>query len=234
MEDTIIAVEGGIMDDILRAEHVSYIYQGKYQKVKALSDVSCSFDYGNFYAVVGRSGSGKTTLLSILAGLDRPTQGEIFYKGISYSELDVEQLRMEKLSIVFQNFQLFPLLTVEENIMYPIEISRNKTVGAKGKAGTLLEEVGLSKNLRKKYPTMLSGGEQQRVAIARALASGAKIILADEPTGNLDFENGENIVRILKKLVKEENYCVIFVTHDMGIAEQADIVYHVRDGRLIK
>lgn len=256
------------MDCILKAEHVSYTYQGKYQKVNALKDVSCTFDYGNFYAVVGRSGSGKTTLLSLLAGLDRPTEGEIFYEGTSYAELDAAWLRREKLSIVFQNFQLFPLLTVEENIMYPMELSkasssasRNasipyrkitqelqgrstsisggqtssgkiKTAEARERAGLLLEEVGLPKELRKKYPAMLSGGEQQRVAIARALGSGATIILADEPTGNLDFENGENIIRILKNLVEKENYCVILVTHDRGIAEQADIVYQVQDGRL--
>lgn len=103
---------------------------------------------------------------------------------------------------------------------------------AKKRAGVLLEEVGLSKELRKKYPAMLSGGEQQRVAIARALGSGARVILADEPTGNLDFENGENIIRILKRPVEEENYCVILVTHDRGIAEQADIVYQVQDGRM--
>ncbi|MCI9440492.1 MAG: ABC transporter ATP-binding protein [Ruminococcus sp.] len=220
------------MSCILKAEHVSYTYQGKYQKVHALKDVSCTFEHGRFYAVVGRSGSGKTTLLSLLAGLDKPTQGEIFFEGKSYAELDAAKLRREKLSIVFQNFQLFPLLTVEENIMYPMELRRVKTAAAKEQAGVLLEEVGLSKELRKKYPAMLSGGEQQRVAIARALGSGARVILADEPTGNLDFENGENIIRILKRLVEEENYCVILVTHDRGIAEQADIVYQVQDGRI--
>lgn len=189
------------MDHILKAEHVSYMYQGKYQKVHALKDVSCTFESGKFYAVVGRSGSGKTTLLSLLAGLDRPTQGEVFYEGKPYAQLDAARLRREKISIVFQNFQLFPLLTVEENIMYPMELCKVKTAEAKERAAVLLEEVGLSRQLRKKYPAMLSGGEQQRVAIARALASGAKLLLADEPTGNLDFENGENIIRILKTLV---------------------------------
>ena len=116
--------------------------------------------------------------------------------------------------------------------MYPMELSKVKAAAAKERAGRLLEEVGLSGELRKKYPAMLSGGEQQRVAIARALAAGAKLLLADEPTGNLDFENGENIIRILKNLVDQENYCVILVTHDRGIAEQADIVYHVQDGRI--
>lgn len=221
------------MSCILKAEHVSYTYQGKYQKVHALKDVCCTFEHGNFYAVVGKSGSGKTTLLSLLAGLDCPSQGEILYKGTSYAELDTAKLRRENLSIIFQNFQLFPLLTVEENIMYPMELCKVKTAEAKKRAGVLLEEVGLSKELRKKYPSMLSGGEQQRVTIARALGSGAKIILADEPTGNLDFENGENIIRILKKLVQKEDYCVILVTHDRDIAEQADIVYQVHDGRIV-
>lgn len=221
------------MNCILKAEHVGYTYQGKYQKVHALKDVSCTFEFGKFYAVVGRSGSGKTTLLSLLAGLDQPSQGEIFYEGKSYAQLDAAKLRREKISIVFQNFQLFPLLTVEENIMYPMELLGVKTAEAKERAGVLLEEVGLSKELRKKYPAMLSGGEQQRVAIARALGSGAKLLLADEPTGNLDFENGENIIRILKRLVEEENYCVILVTHDRGIAGQADIVYEVQDGMIM-
>lgn len=216
------------MDDILKAEHVSYIYQGKYQKVHALQDVSCTFSYGKLYAVTGRSGSGKTTLLSLLAGLDRPTQGEIFYEGTPYAELDTARLRREKLSIVFQNFQLFPLLTAEENIMYPMELSKVKIAAAKERARQLLEEVGLPGGVRKKYPAMLSGGEQQRVAIARALASGARVILADEPTGNLDFENGEHIIRILKNLVEKENYCVILVTHDRDIAGQADSILRFR------
>lgn len=221
------------MSDILKADHVSYTYQGKYQKVHALRDVSCTFAPGRFYAVTGRSGSGKTTLLSLLAGLDRPTQGEIFYDGTPYAELDTAKLRREKLSIVFQNFQLFPLLTIEENITYPMELSRVKTAKARERAVELLEAVGLPKELRKKYPAMLSGGEQQRVAIARALASAPRIILADEPTGNLDFENGENIIRILKNLVEKESYCVILVTHDRGIAEQADVVYQVQDGQIL-
>lgn len=220
------------MNEILKAGHVSYTYQGKYQKVHALQDISCTFSYGQFYAVTGRSGSGKTTLLSLLAGLDRPTQGEIFFEGTPYAQLDTARLRREKLSIVFQNFQLFPLLTIEENIMYPMELLKAKTAEAKERAGRLLEEVGLPGEYRKKYPAMLSGGEQQRVAIARALASGARLLLADEPTGNLDFENGENIIRILKNLVEQEKYCVILVTHDQGIAQQADIVYHVQDGKI--
>lgn len=220
------------MNEILKAEHISYTYQGKYQKVRALQDVSCTFSYGKFYAVTGRSGSGKTTLLSLLAGLDRPGQGEIFYDGTPYAQLDTARLRREKLSIVFQNFQLFPLLTAEENIMYPMELSRVKAAAARKRAGRLLEEVGLPGELRKKYPAMLSGGEQQRVAIARALASGARLLLADEPTGNLDSWNGENIIRILKNLVEQEDYCIILITHDRGTAKQADIVYQVQDGRI--
>lgn len=194
--------------------------------------MNCTFDQAKFYVVTGRSGSGKTTLLSLLAGLDRPVEGEIFYEGKSYAELNMARLRREKISIIFQNFQLFPLLTVEENIMYPMEISGKKIVNAKQSAGLLLKEVGLAEGILKKFPVMLSGGEQQRVAIARALASEAKVILADEPTGNLDFENGKNVIRILKNLVIQENYCVILVTHDREIAKQADIIYEVQDGRI--
>lgn len=226
-------MKGGSSINTLNVKNISYIYQSKYQKVYALKDVSCSFISGKFYAIEGRSGSGKTTLLSLLAGLDRPQEGEIDLNGVSYRDMDMEKLRREQISIIFQNFNLFPLLTVQENIMYPMQLLKKSTREAKEEAYHLIEKVGLKEEMLRKYPTMLSGGEQQRVAIARSLASGAKIILADEPTGNLDSENGKRVVEILKCLVMQNNYCVILVTHDRSISEQANIVFHMKDGRIV-
>ena len=217
----------------LTVENVSYTYQGKYQKVQALKNVSCTFEKQKFYAIVGHSGSGKTTLLSILAGLGVPTEGAIYVDDTRIKEIESERHRRENVSVIYQAFNLFPSLTVLENVMYPMEIAHMPKKTAVKRAKELLDSVNITEIHFKKFPTMLSGGEQQRVAIARALASNAKVILADEPTGNLDTENGEIVIDILKKLVREESYCVIVVTHDLGIAAQADMVYRMTDGVLI-
>lgn len=216
----------------LTAEKVTYIYQGKYQKVEALKEVSCTFAEGNLYAVIGHSGSGKSTLLSILAGLGKPARGRVLADGEDISHIGYERHRRENVSAIYQAFCLFPALTVLENVMYPMEIAGKKRKEAAKKAGELLNKVGLTEKLYRKFPAMLSGGEQQRVAIARALASEARTILADEPTGNLDSENGKMVLDILKELVRQEDYCVVIVTHDLDIVAQADVVYAMKDGRL--
>lgn len=215
----------------LSAENVSYVYQSKYQKVQALTDVTCGFEAGKFYAIVGQSGSGKTTLLSMLAGLGKPTGGQVLAGG-NPVEGGGERHRRENVTVIYQAFNLFPSLNLLENVIYPMEIMKIPASKAKARAKELLDLVGLSDVDPRKLPAMLSGGQQQRVAIARALASSAKVILADEPTGNLDSENGRLVIELLKKLVKEENYCVVVVTHDLGIAAQADVVYRMKDGRL--
>lgn len=217
---------------VLAAEKVSYIYQSKYQKVQALKEVSCEFESGKFYAIVGHSGSGKTTLLSMLGGLGTPTEGKITVGEKTLEEIGGERHRRENVSVIYQAFNLFPALTVLENVMYPMQIVNKPKKEAKERATELLKSVGLKEEQFRKFPAMLSGGEQQRVAIARALASDAKIILADEPTGNLDTESGNLVIDLLKQLVKEKAYCVIVVTHDLGIAAQADIVYRMTDGRI--
>lgn len=219
---------------ILAAENVEYIYQSKYQKVHALKGVSCEFEAGKFYAIVGHSGSGKTTLLSMLAGLGTPTEGRVLAgeQGKSLKELGTERHRRENVSVIYQSFNLFPTLNILENVMYPMEIRKKPAREAKKRGKELLGAVGLGDVSLKKLPAMLSGGQQQRVAIARALASDAKIILADEPTGNLDTENGKIVIDLLKSLVREKGYCVIVVTHDPGIAVQADVVYEMTDGML--
>ena len=149
-----------------------------------------------------------------------------------FTSIDPDKYRRENVSIIFQSFQLFPLLTAIENVRYPMQINGVPKSTATLKAAELLNSVGITNDMHKRYPANLSGGEQQRVAIARALASGAKIILADEPTGNLDKENGEAVVQILRDLAHKQGYCVIIVTHNPEIAENSDIVYKMSDGVL--
>ena len=218
---------------ILEAKNVNYIYQSKYQKVHAVKGIDFSFEEGRFYAIVGKSGCGKTTFLSMLAGLDLPTEGEVVYGGKSTAARNRDLYRRQDISLICQSYNLFPLLTVEENVMYPMQLRGKKAKDAKQAAAEKLAAVGLDESYRKRLPAMLSGGEQQRVAIARALASDARIILADEPTGNLDTENSELVFSLLQKLAHEEGYCVIVVTHDMAIADKADEVLRLKDGALI-
>ena len=214
----------------LTLENVSYAYKGAERK--ALNDISAEFQGGKVYAVIGPSGSGKTTLLSILAGLDIPTEGEVFINSTKLSTLDLDQYRREQVSMIFQAFHLFPMLNVVENVSFPMELNGVERAEASTRAKVFLNSVGITDEKHRRFPSNLSGGEQQRVAIARTMASGARVILADEPTGNLDKENGQNIVDILKVLAHENGYCVIIVTHDPAIAEQADQVYAMDDGRM--
>ena len=197
-----------------------------------MNGVSCIFDNGKMYAIVGASGSGKSTLLSLLAGLRLPTEGSVYYGGESTKKLNRSRLRRETVSVIYQDFNLFPLLTVEENVMYPLRIRKQPTGAAKTVANEKLLAVGLKEEQFARLPNMLSGGEQQRVAIARSLAAGSEIILADEPTGNLDSGNSENIISTLRDLAHKENRCVIVVTHDPAVADAADVVLNMRDGVL--
>ena len=217
---------------MLEVKDVGYVYQSKYQSIEALKHVSCSFEAGQFYAVVGPSGSGKSTLLSLLAGLDLPTSGEILLEGCPTRTMDRDRYRREKASVVYQSFNLFPLLTALENVMYPMELLHTKKAEAEASAKRLIREVGLEEKIFRQFPVMMSGGEQQRVSIARALAAGGRILLADEPTGNLDSTNEETIVKILKGLAHERGYLVIVITHNASVYEQADVIYRMRDGEL--
>ena len=215
----------------LTLDKVTYTY--KNAKKPAVSGISFMFEAGQVYAIVGPSGSGKSTLLSLLAGLDLPTEGEIALNGDSLSEIDLDYYRRECISMIFQAFHLFPLLTVTENVCFPMELCGVSPKAAKPRAAELLESVGITKEQMNRFPSKLSGGEQQRVAIARSLASNAKIILADEPTGSLDGANTQNIVEILSGLAHEKGYCVILVTHDLEVAEMADVALRLRDGELL-
>lgn len=216
----------------LSVENVSYSYRTKYQTVHAVREVCCSMEQGRLYALVGKSGSGKTTLLSLLAGLEQPENGRILADGVDLREMDIDLYRRKQASVIYQNFNLFPLMTVQENVMYPLLLNKLPKAEAAKQARETLARVGLGEAYWKRLPAMLSGGEQQRVAIARALAIRAGIILADEPTGNLDGENTRQIVELLRELAHTERCCVVVVTHDRQIAELADAVYRMESGRL--
>ena len=217
---------------ILTANEVVYEYRNTHQTVRAVDGVSCLFSQGQVYAIVGSSGSGKTTFLSLLAGLDVPTSGTIELDGTATADMDRDEYRLNHVSVIYQNFNLFQHLTVLENTAYPLYVRKMGGREADALAREKLLQVGLTEDQFKRLPNMLSGGEQQRVAIARALASGSEIILADEPTGNLDSSNSRNIVGILRDLAHENHRCVIIVTHDPAVAEAADVVLHMKDGRL--
>lgn len=215
----------------LKLTEVSYRY--KNSETTAVSKLNYQFTGGSLYAVVGPSGSGKSTLLSLLSGLDAPTEGKIEFNGTNLQDMDLDRYRREDIAMIFQMFHLFPLLTVLENVCYPLELCGVKPANAIPRAKALLEMVGITADEMKRFPSNLSGGQQQRVAIARSLAVGAKILLADEPTGNLDVANTKNIMDILLRLTRQEDYCVIIVTHDLEVAEMADSVLRMRDGELI-
>ena len=216
---------------MLKIENVSYKYKGSDRNV--LKNLNITFESGKLSTIVGASGSGKTTLLSLMAGLDTPTEGAIQINGKALSALNLDEYRSKHVSMIFQAFQLFPLLTAIENVCFPMECNGVSKKDAQKQAVTFLESVGIDKTKHKRYPSNLSGGEQQRVAIARALATGAKVLLADEPTGNLDVDNGNAVIDLLKNIAHKDGYCVIIVTHDLDIAETSDVVYRMSDGVLV-
>lgn len=209
---------------------VHYQYTGRHHTVHAVRGVTATFETGKLSVIMGKSGSGKTTLLSMLAGLLLPTSGTVLLDGNAMENMDRNRLRRERISVIYQDFNLFPLLTVEENAAYSLIIQGRPKAQALELTRQKLQSVDISPSQYPRLPATLSGGEQQRVAIARTLAAGSEIVLADEPTGNLDQENSRNIVRILQRLAHEENRCVILVTHDPVVAEAADVVFHMQDG----
>lgn len=208
--------------DILEIKNVTYNYSNSNELV--LSKVNQKFEIGKFYAIIGKSGAGKSTLLSLLAGLDKPGKGQILFKGNDIEKDGYSNHRKNNISLVFQNYNLIDYLTPIENVRL---VNKNASE-------TILFELGLDKSQIKRNVMKLSGGQQQRVAIARALVSEAPIILADEPTGNLDVDTAGEIIEILKKLAKERNKCVIVVTHSKEVANSADIILELRDRKLKK
>lgn len=198
-----------------------------------LDDVSVEIADGEFVAIIGASGSGKSTMLGLIAGLDAPSSGDIVIDGSNVTRMGEDELaalRSEKIGFVFQSFHLIPSLTAFENVLIPMEILGQRD--AKQRAAELLEQVGLTSRGHH-YPTELSGGEQQRVAIARAFANSPKILLADEPTGNLDSKNGAHIFELMTELHRRNNVTLILVTHDHALAEKAQRQIVLRDGRVV-
>ena len=214
----------------LTLENVSYTYPGGTAPV--VKNASFGFEAGKLYAVIGPSGSGKSTLLSMLAGLDMPGEGDVVLGEDNLKSLDLDKYRREGVSIIFQAFCLLPLLTVRENVCLPMEMQGIPENETRVRAAEALVKVGIEESKHKRFPSALSGGEQQRVAIARSLCSGAPVLLADEPTGNLDGENTRIVMEILRHLAHEEGRCVIVVTHDPEVAEAADLVLRMKDGFL--
>jgi len=217
---------------ILELSDVRYSYGGGAETKNVLRGVSNTFERGVFYAVIGKSGSGKSTLLNLIAGLDQPGAGEVLFEGTPTSKLNLDEYRRKSVAVIYQDFCLFPLLTALENILYPMELCKVEKKKAREDALELAKMVSLPEELLNRYPGKISGGEQQRVAIARALAMDRRLILADEPTGNLDGETSANIITLLKSLAKEQDRCVIVATHDISVMKRADTVYHMVDGRL--
>ncbi len=207
---------------ILEANNISYSYVNKEQRVDAVTDFSYAFSAAKLYALIGKSGSGKSTILSLLGGLTDPSAGEIFYQGELLRNMDKVKYRREKASFVFQNFNLFPMLNSLENVAYVLWIQGVDRAEARELSANALIAVGLDESYFKRQPQQLSGGEQQRVAIARSLVSGAEIILADEPTGNLDAENSKIILDLLRDLASSREICVILATHDQEVMDISD------------
>ncbi|MCL2671352.1 MAG: ABC transporter ATP-binding protein [Clostridiales bacterium] len=216
----------------LCAHEVAYTYKNKFQTVHAVRGIDYEFSAGHFYAIVGKSGCGKTTFLSLLAGLDIPSVGSIAFNGAATDTLNRNDLRRDHIAVIYQSYNLFPLLTVLENVMYPLALKKTSRKEAARIAKEQLLAVGLGDEYHRRLPSMLSGGEQQRVAIARSLVGGHSVILADEPTGNLDTENGTAIIDMLARLAHEQNILVIVVTHDPEVSSRADVILSMRDGRL--
>lgn len=220
--------------EILKVENLSKNYGKGNTLVKALDKVSFSVEKGEFVAIVGSSGSGKSTLLHILGGVDRPTSGKVYVDGEDVYKLNENNLaifRRRQVGLIYQFYNLIPILNVEENILLPLELDNRKV--DKFEFNELLKILGLQ-NRRKHLPNELSGGQQQRTSIGRALITKPAIVLADEPTGNLDSKSSEEVVELLKKMNKEYKQTIIMITHNLDIAAVADRIITIEDGKIVK
>lgn len=215
-------------DILLSVKNVSYQYSDALKDEYALKNVSYDFEKGKVYAIKGRSGSGKTTLLSLISGLERVKEGSILFDNKDLKDINLDEYRSKKIGMVFQSYNLLTYLTTIENIMLSMDISGLKIKDKKKKALELMNSVGLKEEYANRKILRLSGGEQQRVAIARSLSYDPKMIIADEPTGNLDKETENEILDIFKRLAHEEGKCVIIVTHSANVCSMVDKVYELK------
>jgi putative ABC transport system ATP-binding protein len=217
--------------NVLTLKNVTYQYEGTRKSV--LKDISVEFSGGKIYTIVGKSGAGKSTLLSLISGLDVCSGGEILYMGQNLKELDRDNYRARNIGVIFQSFNLLTNATAIENIMLSMNISGNKEKNKKEYAYALLEKVGVDRETAGRKILKLSSGEQQRVGIARALAHNPDIVIADEPTGNLDADTEAAVLNILTSLAHDEGKCVIIVTHSKKVTSIADEVWGINDGKLL-
>lgn len=217
------------MENILELKDVSYWYDND---KKILDKINIEFHKGAFYTIIGPSGSGKTTFLSLISGLDKEKDGEILYKGKSLKKIGLTEYRNKYVSIIFQGYNLLTYMTALQNVICAISIKGLKCDNPKEKALEMLLKVGLTKEQANQKVLTLSGGQQQRVAIARALVSETDIIIADEPTGNLDENTSNEIIKLFKEIVENENKCLIMVTHNNDIARNSDLTYNLKNMKL--
>lgn len=218
-------------DIVLKLNNVSYRYSDAAKDEYVLKNINYEFEKGKIYAIKGKSGSGKTTLLSLISGLEKKYEGDITYKDKSLKKMDLDTYRNSNVGIVFQSYNLLPQLTAKENIILSMDVSKVKVTNKTEKALSLMKDVGLSEDLASRRVLRLSGGEQQRIAIARSLSYNPEIILADEPTGNLDKETENEILEIFKNLAHKENKCVIIVTHSPNVCDKVDEVFELKKNK---
>ena len=216
---------------ILKVDNLSYTYDNE---IKVLNNISVEFNSGVCYGIFGKSGAGKSTLLSLLAGLEASKFGHIYYKSQDLFKMNLDKYRCNEIGIIFQSYNLLPHLTAIENVILSMDISNLKVKDRKKKAKSLLKKVGLSNEKMERRVLQLSGGEQQRVAIARALSYDSEIILADEPTGNLDPDMEEEIINLLVDIAHKENKCVIIISHSNLVKEKVDECFQLVNGKLKK
>ena len=212
---------------ILKLENVWYRYKDSPKDSYVFKDINYEFEQGKIYAIKGKSGSGKTTLLSLITGLEKCTVGKVIYDEKDLKNMNLDKYRNTDIGIVFQSYNLLPRLTAIENIILSMDVSKVKIKDKKKKALELMRSVGLSEEQAQRKILKLSGGEQQRIAIARSLSYNPKIIIADEPTGNLDKDTENEILKIFRRLAKEENKCIIIVTHSQNVCDAIDKVYEL-------
>jgi putative ABC transport system ATP-binding protein len=228
--------EEGPMEKVIEVRNLYKLYRVGDEIVRALDGVDFDIFRGEFCAIVGTSGSGKSTLLNMLAGLEKPTKGHVVIGGEHIENLNEEQLvsfRRKNVGFIFQSFHLLGTMNAVENVALPLSFRKVPRGIRMRKAERMLELVNLKKH-KKHFPNQMSGGQQQRVGVARALVVDPKIIFADEPTGNLDSHTSEEVMELMKKVVKEQNKTLVMVTHDAHLATYADRVFHIRDGKILK
>ncbi len=212
---------------MITAKNVGYWYDKG--NIPLYQHVNLTFEKGVLYSILGSSGSGKTTFLSLLAGLEKPKEGDILYEGTSISKIGLTKFRNQKVSIVFQAYNLLPYMTALQNIVTAMEITRSKETDKKAYALKMLKKVGISEDLANKNVMKLSGGQQQRIAIVRAMCTDTELIVADEPTGNLDEETSRDIIHLFQELAHKENKCIILVTHEKEVANESDVCIQLKN-----